>query len=141
MCPQAAFYCDIAKLLSPRVLVICPPSSNADVLELIRDDLPRPVIRYERSRPPELRPQAGTVTITDILAFSRDEQDQLFDWMSRSPSTSVVAFSAEPLWPRIRAQEFRADLFYRLNVCTIDLDGQDLNQDAAVAEGNRGERR
>jgi transcriptional regulator with PAS, ATPase and Fis domain len=32
-----------------------------------------------------------------------------------------MAFSAEPLWPFVRDEMFRTDLFYRLNIITIVL--------------------
>jgi hypothetical protein len=103
------------------LLVIGAVSSGALVLGPIRNHLPAPVREYRRTAPNPESNQAGTITISDILAFSRSEQDALFQWLTASPHTSVMAFSAEPLWPFVRDEMFRTDLFYRLNIITIVL--------------------
>jgi transcriptional regulator with PAS, ATPase and Fis domain len=48
----------------------------------------------------------------------------LHQWLSLSPpGISVIAVTAEPLFPLVQRGAFRTDLFYRLNLIVIDVTG------------------
>ena len=62
-----------------------------------------------------------TVLLGDISKLTRQQQRDLYDWMERGhEATPIVSVSSVPLWPLVESGAFMADLYYRLNVVTVN---------------------
>ncbi len=70
---------------------------------------------------PTSRP-AGTILLYDVHTLTRPEQDTLHRWMNIADNrTRVVSTTTESLLPVLEAGDFNVDLYYRLNLVTVDL--------------------
>lgn len=105
-----------------KVLVVGGAEPVERILDAIRGALPPPVREYPQPAAlHETSGQVGTVIVAEVADFTPTQQEQLMQWATRSPRATIVSLSSEPLWPAVVRGEFRADLFYRLNVITINL--------------------
>lgn len=67
-------------------------------------------------------PPAGTILVYDVDTLTRQEQDALHRWMNAgNDRTRVVSTTTQSVLPVLQAGAFSADLYYRLNVLTLDL--------------------
>ena len=84
-----------------------------------------PRIARRRGEPLRLLPTsrlAGTVLIYDVHTLNRLEQDELHRWMDAGNDlTRVVSTTTQSLLPVLEAGAFNDDLYYRLNLLTLDL--------------------
>ena len=65
---------------------------------------------------------AGTILVYDVHTLSRREQDALHRWMNAgNDRTRVVSTTTQSLLPVLETGDFNDDLYYRLNVLTLDL--------------------
>jgi hypothetical protein len=106
-----------------RLLLIGSPTAVDPVLDAIRSALPGPVRDYHGELPAVSAGAAGTLIVPEIATLTALQQEALFVWLTNWPCASIVSRSSELLWPRVVRGEFSADLFYRLNVITLDLVG------------------
>jgi len=83
--------------------------------------------RVVRRRGQELRllstsRPAGTILIYDVDTLTRREQDALHRWMNAGNNrTRVVSTTTLSLMPELETGAFNDELYYRLNVLTLDL--------------------
>ena len=65
---------------------------------------------------------AGTILVYDVHTLTRREQDELHRWMTAGNNrTRVVSTTTQSLLPVMETGAFNDDLYYRLNVLTLDL--------------------
>ena len=70
---------------------------------------------------PSSRP-AGTILVHDVDTLTRQEQDTLHRWMrADNDRTRVVSTTTRSLLPVLETGAFNDDLYYHLNVLTLDL--------------------
>jgi hypothetical protein len=70
---------------------------------------------------PTSRP-AGTLLVYDIHTLTRPEQDALQHWTNAGSNRArVVSTTPQSLLPVMETGAFNDDLYYRLNVLTLDL--------------------
>jgi len=70
---------------------------------------------------PTSRP-AGTLLVYDVDTLTHREQDALHRWMNAENNrTRVVSTATQSLLPVLETGAFNDDLYYRLNVLTLDL--------------------
>jgi Sigma-54 interaction domain len=70
---------------------------------------------------PPSRP-AGTILVYDVDTLTRREQDALERWMDDgNDGTRVVSTATQSLMPVLETGAFNDELYYRLNVLTLDL--------------------
>jgi hypothetical protein len=104
-----------------RVLIIGDGSAVAPVLARIQEHCGQPLYDCRPGRGLALPDGCGTVVLRDVSALHVREQQQVSAWMTEcGTDCSVLATSAEPLFPVVMRGAFSADLFYRLNVVTIE---------------------
>jgi hypothetical protein len=77
-------------------------------------------------------PARGTLILPEIGALDADQQLQLLTWMEQGVhrgDVQIVSTTSRPMLPLLESGEFRAELYYRLNVVRIDLSepATDLN--------------
>jgi len=83
--------------------------------------------RVVRHRGEQLRllttsPPAGTILVYDVHTLTRREQDALHRWMNAGNNrTRVVSTTTQSLVPVLETGAFNDDLYYRLNLLTLDL--------------------
>jgi hypothetical protein len=62
-----------------------------------------------------------TVLLGDVSQLTRQQQRDLHDWMERGhEATPIVSVSSVRLWPLVESGAFMEDLYYRLNVVTVN---------------------
>jgi len=77
-------------------------------------------------------PARGTLILPELGALDADQQLQLLTWMEQGVhrgDVQIVSTTSRPMLPLLESGEFRAELYYRLNVVRIDLSepATDLN--------------
>lgn len=94
----------------------------ADMLAAVRRDLHQPEFVWP-DLPATTDTRAATVLVPEVGALSADARDALADVIARSHSRiQVIATSSIVLYELVVRGEFRADLYYRLNVLML-IDG------------------
>jgi hypothetical protein len=67
-------------------------------------------------------PPPGTIVVYDVHTLTRREQDALHRWMNAGNGrTRVVSIATQSLLPVLETGAFNDELYYRLNVLTLDL--------------------
>ena len=69
-------------------------------------------------------PDEGTLILMEIAHLKGSQQSELVAWMdefNRSDGVQVVSTTSRQMMPLVESGEFRAELYYRLNVIRIDL--------------------
>jgi hypothetical protein len=82
------------------------------------------VVRRRGEQLPVLPPSrpAGTILVYDVDTLTRREQDTLHRWMNAgNTGTRVVSTTTQSLLPVMETGGFSDELYYRLNVLTLDL--------------------
>ena len=65
---------------------------------------------------------AGTILVYDVHTLTRREQDALHRWMrAGNARTRIVSTTTQSLMPALETGAFNDDLYYHLNVLTLDL--------------------
>jgi hypothetical protein len=78
--------------------------------------------REERLRLLPTSGPASTILVYDVHTLTRREQDAFFLWMnSGNNRTRVVSTTTQSLLPELETGAFNDNLYYRLNVLTLDL--------------------
>lgn len=71
-----------------------------------------------------LLPHEGTLILREIAQLKGSQQSKLVAWLdelNRSDSVQIVSTTSRQMVPLVESGEFRAELYYRLNVIRIDL--------------------
>ena len=64
----------------------------------------------------------GTLVLTELGALQAVQQTRLFHWLDRiGRQVQVVSMTAQPLSSMVERGEFRADLYYRLNIMRFEV--------------------
>jgi hypothetical protein len=69
-------------------------------------------------------PAEGTLILMEIAHLKGSQQSQLVAWLdafNRSAAVQIVSTTSRQMMPLVESGEFRAELYYRLNVIRIDL--------------------
>jgi transcriptional regulator of aroF, aroG, tyrA and aromatic amino acid transport len=69
-------------------------------------------------------PDEGTLILMEIAHLTGSRQSELVAWLdelNRSDAVQIVSTTSRQMVPLVESGEFRADLYYRLNVIRIDL--------------------
>jgi len=70
-------------------------------------------------------PARGTLIVSEISGLNAEQQSRLLVWMEKSDPgarVQIVSTTSRSILPLLETGEFRAELYYRLNVVRIDLD-------------------
>ncbi|HEY1912220.1 MAG TPA: sigma 54-interacting transcriptional regulator [Vicinamibacterales bacterium] len=114
---------DWRKLLRTRlnVMVSGPDTALAAFAGAARSELCEPVRIVSCSSP--LFFEGRTLLLTDVEMLDEAGQNRLLRWINepRNVDTQVIALSSDPLFAKVCAQRFNADLYYRLNTILIEV--------------------
>jgi hypothetical protein len=80
----------------------------------------RPPVRSWRRGPLAVSP--ATLLVAEVGALSVEAQNALFEWLSVGAAPRrVIATSSRPVFPMVERGQFRADLYYHLNIILLHL--------------------
>lgn len=85
--------------------------------------LEAPIRRFHEDTDTPL-PARGTLIVSEIGGLNAEQQSRLLTWMEQSDPgarVQIVSTTSRPILPLLETGEFRAELYYRLNVVRIDL--------------------
>jgi DNA-binding NtrC family response regulator len=64
----------------------------------------------------------ATLLVADVGALSVEAQNALLEWLSVGAAPRrVIATSSRPVFPMVERGQFRADLYYHLNIILLKL--------------------
>jgi hypothetical protein len=110
----------------PHVLLVGNDASISPALERLRPQLRRPISHWRpavATDPP--RVTSGALIIWGVDALSLDRQRDLLAWMTAAgANVQIVSISESQLFPRVWQKAFLDDLYYRLNMVCVALDGR-----------------
>ena len=108
-------------------LLLGTPTATREMFVALKPALREPLHEYMPPvGGPVPQPTEGTLALLEVARLDAIQQTQLLQWLDhfteRLP-VQVVSTTSEPLFPRVQAGTFLADLYYKLNVVLIDLLG------------------
>ena len=115
---------DLARLTSVNTLAVGGKDEVAALIASLWPALATPVVVRHRNEPLRLTavPPAGTFVIYDVETLTPEEQDALHRWLQTADGPArVVSSASAPVFPMVESGAFNDELYYRLNVVTIDL--------------------
>jgi hypothetical protein len=115
---------DLARRTRANLLVVGDDVVVARLITSLGPSLATPVVvrhRGERLQLPPTSPPAGTIVIYDVDTLTRDEQHALYNWMAGNARAQIVSIASKFFQPMLQAGAFNEELYYRLNVITLDL--------------------
>jgi hypothetical protein len=105
------------------VLVVGREQTVGRIVEVLSWYCPQPLCDWSAGGDASALPDRGTLLLQDVSALTPTEQQALFEWLlGRGEGVTIVARSEESPYARVKAGLFAEDLFYRLNVITIEAD-------------------
>jgi hypothetical protein len=104
----------------PNVLLLGPPDANDAALDQLAALCREPVHPLNpANRMPW--PDRGTVVLRQVTDLDVDEQQAVYEWLTeRNPCVQVVSTAGPSIYAAVAAGTFLPDLFYRLNVVTVE---------------------
>ncbi len=114
----------IVRRARPNVLLIGGDADLAVVWQSLRPWLRAPIARWAPQTPTPVAP-FGTVIVTDVARLTVDEQARVGAMRLVAPNVHIVSMTDRPLYPLVTRGAFREDLYYQLNVLTLDLGAAD----------------
>ena len=116
---------DLARLTRVNLFVVGADDVVVRLVTSLWRNLATPIVVRHRDEPLRLSPTSrpvGTLVVYDVESLTLDEQRALYHWMGAANGhTRVVSTASQPLLPLVEAGAFNEDLYYRLNVVTLDL--------------------
>lgn len=106
----------------PAVLLIGTAEQTSPVIAGLLPAWPAPI---EICHASNLMPDSAirTLVLQDAGEMSPTQQTALLEWMNADNNRRVIAFASRPLFPRVESGLFLVELYYRLNIITIDFTG------------------
>lgn len=118
---------DLALVRFSRVnlLVVGDDDAVKKLLTSLWQSLATPVVARHRGERLQLSPtfgRVGTIVVHDVDTLPRRDQRALYQWMDEGNGrTRVVSTASKSLQPLLESGAFNAELYYRLNMVTLDL--------------------
>jgi hypothetical protein len=116
---------DLARFTHLNLLIMGADDVVAESVTSLWPHFFAPRIVRGRGEPLRLLPKsqpAGTILLYDVHTLTLFEQDALHRWMNAGHNrTRVVSTTTKSLLPVIETGAFNGELYYRLNVLTLDL--------------------
>ena len=115
----------VSTLRSPNLLLIGPDAAIREFLDPLIESLDAPVVYCDGAQPEFPTAPTGSLILHDVDQLTPDHQQQLLDWINDpSRSARVIATSAGPVFPHVKAGTFSDGLYYRINTFTVMLTGE-----------------
>ena len=117
--------------LPVRALITCEAHDFRAYIARIVASCPSPLVVNEREDFTEPPPDSGTIIISNVAVLSPVDQRRCYDWLTKGGrDTVVLSISRVPLFPLVEKGQFMAELFYRLNVLTLHVGGDEFRFEA-----------
>ncbi len=114
----------IVRRARPNVLLIGGDADLDVVWQSLRPWLRAPVAHWVPQTPIPVAP-FGTLIVNGVARLSVDEQARVGAMRMVAPDVHIVSMTDRPLYPLVTSGAFREDLYYHLNVLTLDLGASD----------------
>jgi Sigma-54 interaction domain len=115
---------DWRELLRTRVnvLVTGPAIALTAFREMALQELREPV-KFCRASLPCFEEQVATLILDEIDALGEADQRRLLRWIAEreNAGTQIISLTSAPLYSAVVAGRFGADLYYRLNIVTLEI--------------------
>jgi hypothetical protein len=118
---------DLAVQAPHNLLLVGTPSTTTELLGALKPHLRAPL--HEHTSPTGgsvPQPPDGTLVLLEVARLDAAQQTELLQWLDRTSErldVQVVSTTSEPLFPLVQAGTFHEDLYYKLNVVLMDLNG------------------
>lgn len=116
---------DLARHTRVNLFVVGADDAVVRLVTALWRTLVTPIVVRHRDEPLRLSPTSrpiGTIVLYDVETLTHEEQRALYHWVGTGNGRSrVVSTASRCLLPLVEAGAFHEDLYYRLNVVTIDL--------------------
>jgi hypothetical protein len=113
----------------PHVLLVGDDASISPALARLRPQLRTPIWQWRpavATDPPPIT--SGALIIWGVDGLSLDQQHQLLAWMTGlGANVQIVSIAEGQLFSRVSQKAFLDDLYYRLNMVCVALDGHPAN--------------
>lgn len=118
---------DLARATRTNLLVVGDDDAVVEFVTSLWPSFATPIVVRQRGERLQLPPpqSAGTIVVYDLATLTRHEQHAFYDWMAGKGRTQVVSTASTVLQHLLQAGAFNEDLYYRLNVVTLDLTSPD----------------
>ena len=115
----------VSTLRSPNLLLVGPDAAIREFLDLLIESLDAPVVYCDGAQPEFPTAPTGSLILHDVDQLTPGHQQQLLDWINDpNRSARVIATSAGPVFPHVKAGTFSEGLYYRINTFTVMLTGE-----------------
>ena len=108
-------------------LLVGTASATNEMLVAMTPHLPAPLQRYNSKAGRQVpQPSDGTLILLEVARLDAKQQIELLRWLEQFDHRShvqVVSTTSKPLFSLVERGAFLADLYYKLNVVRIDLNG------------------
>jgi hypothetical protein len=112
-------------------LLVGPAIDIDRVLDQLCPRLPGPILRLHPDEPIDLPStrRIGTMILHDVGDLELDDQRLLFEWLDRTTSRPrVISTTRTPIIGRVASGRFLPALYYRLNLCYVDMGRADVDR-------------
>lgn len=117
---------DLIRRFGYNVLLIGTDEQCGVIIDAVRADLAGPVVTWRRRQRLVLPPpgSVGTIILHGVDALDRLDQERVLEWLNAPGAPRVVSAAAASLLVRLRQGAFLDDLYYRLNIISIQATNQ-----------------
>ena len=115
---------DIITTLYANLLLIGSSPETGAMLDALEPHFREPICRCTAKAGAALpEPTAGTLIVFGVDGLDARQQEHMLRWIHRSPPTrvQVVCTSSQSLYRLVQADDFLAELYYRLNIVLLDV--------------------
>ena len=118
----------------PHVLIVGDDASINPALARLRPQLRTPIWQWRpavATDPPRII--SGALIMWGVDTLSLDQQRYLLTWMTGpGANVQIVSIAERHLFPLVSQKAFLDDLYYRLNMVCVALDGHSANPRATL---------
>jgi hypothetical protein len=107
------------------LLLIGASSATRALIDDLMSSLVAPVVCWDAGTADLPTDSIGTLIIHEVASLTPTHQDLLLEWLNnQSQRRSVIVTSIAPFYRNVETGLFSDSLYYRLNIVTVQLDGQ-----------------
>jgi hypothetical protein len=108
-------------------LLVGTASDTTEILTAMKPHLREPLQHYSpKAGLPVPRPIDGTFVLLEAARLDGEQQKQLLQWLEQFEQRAhvqVISTTSKPLFSLVKTGRFLVELYYKLNVVRMDLNG------------------
>ena len=117
--------CELLGGTQLNALLVGSATDTGRILDRLGPRLAGPILRLHPEEPFTLpsTKRIGTMILHDVGDLELDDQHQLLEWLDQTPSPRprVISTTRTPIIGRVASGRFLSALYYRLNLCYVDM--------------------